>query len=405
MGTKVKQSYSVIKGFNFFIYGALTIYSTYFALYLKSIGLSTLEIGALMAGGPIVSLVANPFWGYVSDRFRNLRLTLILMLVGSMIIMQFVFLSESYTFIYTSMLFFFFFQMPLFSQSNTLILNSIEGTNQSFGAFRLWGSLGWGVMALAAGPVIGQIGIERLWIIYTVMMLFSLVFAFALPRGEAKNSAAKAGKVNYRSLFASRAFFIFLFVGLVLSIPNSVNTTFVALYIKELGGGESLVGWSAFLSSIFEIPIFLLLDRYLKRNIRSMLLCLVVISCLFALRWFLMAGAASAMQVIFIQMLHCVTFGGFYYIGTQLTVLLVPAELRSSGQAVYALTWGGLSGMAAGFIGGLMFEQSGAQSMYFICGALSVLGIIGFSLLYAFVRRLQEKQLEQPEQSEQVIQL
>lgn len=343
-----------------------------------------------MAGGPIVSLVANPFWGYVSDRFRNLRLTLILMLVGSMIIMQFVFLSESYTFIYTSMLFFFFFQMPLFSQSNTLILNSIEGTNQSFGAFRLWGSLGWGVMALAAGPVIGQIGIERLWIIYTVMMLFSLVFAFALPRGEAKNSAARAGKVNYRSLFASRAFFIFLIVGLVLSIPNSVNTTFVALYIKELGGGESLVGWSAFLSSIFEIPIFLLLDRYLKRNVRSMLLCLVVISCLFALRWFLMAGAASAMQVIFIQMLHCVTFGGFYYIGTQLTVLLVPAELRSSGQAVYALTWGGLSGMAAGFIGGLMFEQSGAQAMYFICGALSVLGIIGFSLLYAFVRRLQE---------------
>nr|WP_307476044.1 MFS transporter [Paenibacillus harenae] len=130
--------------------------------------------------------------------------------------------------------------MPLFSQSNTLILNSIEGTNRSFGTFRLWGSLGWGIMAVAAGPIIGQIGIERLWMIYTIMMLFSLAFAFALPRGEAKKTAVKAGKVNCRSLFASRAFFIFLFVGLVLSIPNSVNNTFVALYIKELGGGESL---------------------------------------------------------------------------------------------------------------------------------------------------------------------
>lgn len=390
MATNVKHSHRMIKGFNFVIYGALTIYSTFFALYLQSIGMSTIEIGALMAGGPIVSIIANPFWGYLSDRFRNLRLTLILMLIGSMITMQFIFLSESYTLIYTSMLFFFFFQMPLFSQSNTLILNSIEGTNQSFGTFRLWGSLGWGIMAVAAGPIIGQIGIERLWIIYTIMMLFSLAFAFALPRGEAKKSVAKAGKINYRSLFASRAFFVFLFVGLVLSIPNSVNNTFVALYIKELGGGESLVGWSAFLSSIFEIPIFLLLDRFLKRNVRTMLLCLVVISGLFALRWFLMAAAVSATQVIFIQMLHCLTFGGFYYIGTQLTSLLVPSELRSSGQAVYALTWGGLSGIAAGFIGGMLFEQSGAQSMYFIGGVLSVIGIVGFSLLYAFVHRLQK---------------
>ncbi|MDQ0063116.1 hypothetical protein [Paenibacillus harenae] len=50
-----------------------------------------------------------------------------------------------------------------------------------------------------------------------------------------------------------------------------------------------------------------------------------------------------------------------------------------------------MSGIAAGFIGGVLFEQSGAETMYFICGALSVLGIAGFSLLYANVRRLQEK--------------
>ncbi|WP_212977768.1 hypothetical protein [Paenibacillus azoreducens] len=39
-------------------------------------------------------------------------------------------------------------------------------------------------------------------------------------------------------------------------------------------------------------------------------------------------------------MLHSITFGGYYYIGTQLTSHLVPGEYRSSGQAVYGLTWG-----------------------------------------------------------------
>ncbi|WP_063845944.1 MFS transporter [Paenibacillus sp. FJAT-27812] len=381
-----KRSFHFIKAFNFFVYGAIAVYSTFFAIYLQSIGMSTMEIGTLMAGGPVVSIIANPLWGYLSDRLRNVKRSLIIMLIGSMLIMQLVFLFESYTIIYTSMLFFFFFQMPLFSQTNSLILNSIEGTGLNFGAFRLFGSLGWALMAVAAGPVIGQIGIERLWIIYTVMMLISLAFAFTLPKGEVKG-AAPAGKVNYRSMFVNRTFLLFLIIGLVISIPNSMNSTFITLYIKEMGGDASLIGWSAFWSSIFEIPIFLLLDRYLKKNARTMVLCLIVISVLFTLRWFLMSHTSSAEQIIYIQVLHCITFGGYYYIGTQLTVLLVPAEFRASGQAVYALTWGGLSGIAAGIIGGFVFEQSGPQAMYQLCSILAAVGIVGFALLFSKLHR------------------
>jgi len=386
MNQNQNRNFHLIKAFNFFVYGAIAVYSTFFVVYLQSIGMSTLEIGALMAGGPIVSIIANPLWGYLSDRFRNVRLILIVMLIGSMLVMQIVFLYQSYTMIYACMLFFFFFQMPLFSQSNSLILNSIEGTNHKFGAFRLFGSLGWAFIALVAGPVIGQIGIDRLWIIYSVMMLISLGFAFTLPKGEAKG-AAPAGKVNYRSMFVNRSFLLFLIIGLVISIPNSMNTTFIPLYIKELGGEASLIGWSAFWSSIFEIPVFLLLDRYLKKNTKTMVLCLVVISILFALRWFLMSNADSAQQIIYIQVLHCITFGGYYYIGTQLAVLLVPAEFRASGQAIYALTWGGLSGIVAGFLGGWVFEHTGPQAMYQLCSVMAVLGIVGFFLLFARLRR------------------
>ncbi|MCF2940998.1 MFS transporter [Paenibacillus alkaliterrae] len=378
--------FHIIKAFNFFVYGALAVYSTFFALYLQSIGMSTLEIGALMAGGPVVSIIANPLWGYLSDRFRNVRMILIIMLIGSMLIMQLVFLFQSYTIIYASMLCFFFFQMPLFSQSNSLILNSIEGTGHKFGAFRLFGSLGWALMAVAAGPVIGHLGIDRLWLVYTVMMLISLGFAFSLPKGEVKGAARK-GKVNYRSMFVNRSFLLFLIIGLVISIPNSMNTTFISLYITELGGHASLIGWSAFWSSIFEIPVFLLMDRYLKRNVKTMVLCVVAISLLYALRWFLMAEADSAEQIIYIQALHCLTFGGYYYIGTQLTVLLVPAEFRASGQAVYALTYGGLSGIAAGVVGGWMFETAGPQAMYRLGGILAAIGVVGFTLLYMRLRK------------------
>jgi len=376
--------FSYIKAFNFFSYGAIAIYSTYFAIYLQSIGTSTLEIGALMAGGPIVSIIANPLWGYLSDRLGNIRRILIIMLTGNLLVMQLVFLADSYTLIYMFMIMFFFFQMPLFSQSNSLILNSIEGTNHKFGAFRLWGSLGWAVLAVGAGPVIGQIGIDKLWVVYDIMMLIAIGLTFTLPRGT--SSSTGSGRVNYRTMFSNRTFLLFLIIGLVISIPNAMNSTFVGLYITDLGGNSRMIGWAAFFASIFEIPVFLLLDRYLKKDVRTMVLCLTVVSILYSLRWLLMSSVDTAMQIICIQTIHCLTFGAFYYIGTQLTAMIVPMEFRASGQAVYALTWGGLSGIAAGFIGGWMFDHSGPQSMYMLGGGMAAIGAISFALLYMYLR-------------------
>jgi len=206
---QLRNKYTIIKAFNFFIFGALSIYSTFFALYLQEIGWSTLEIGGLMAGGPVVSLFANPFWGYMSDRFRNLRMVLIIMLACAMLLMLVVFLAQSPVLIYSTMFLFFFFQVPIFSQSNSLILNTIEGTPHNFGAFRLWGSLGWAIMAASAGPVIGRIGVDKLWILFTIMMLLSILFAFGLPRGEARSKGNRRRRLATVPFLRTGPFFYF----------------------------------------------------------------------------------------------------------------------------------------------------------------------------------------------------
>jgi len=77
-----------------------------------------------------------------------------------------------------------------------------------------------------------------------------------------------------------------------------MNQTFMGLYITELGGETGLIGWAVFASAIFEVPVFLLLDRYLKKEVRSMMLCLIFVGMLFAVRWFVMAAADSALQVM-----------------------------------------------------------------------------------------------------------
>lgn len=49
MNQNQNRTFHLIKAFNFFVYGAIAVYSTFFVVYLQSIGMSTLEIGALMA--------------------------------------------------------------------------------------------------------------------------------------------------------------------------------------------------------------------------------------------------------------------------------------------------------------------------------------------------------------------
>jgi PPP family 3-phenylpropionic acid transporter len=389
------RSFGVMKGFNFFIYGAIAIYSSFFPLYLKAIGMSNFMIGLLLAGGPFISLLSNPFWGYWSDRLQNVRRILILLLIGNGLVMQTVFLLNSTYLIYAFMLLYFFFQSPLFSQSNSLILDAAEKTGHKFGAFRLWGSLGWAIMAVVTGPILEWLGIRSFWIVYGLMMIISIILAFMLPRQITTGNKKKASAGGYGSILGNKLFVTLIVIGILISIPNSMNNIFVSLYISDMGGNNALIGWSAFLSSIFEIPVYLLLDRFLRRNQRTMILCLVMVSLLYALRWLLMSMAATPYQIIFTQTLHCLTFAGYYYVGTQLTAYLIPHQFRASGQAVYALSWGGLSGIIAGIIGGWMFQDLGAPTMYRICALMALLGAAGFAVMYMYVFKSTRKMLDQ----------
>lgn len=388
--------FGVIKAFSFILYGAFAIYSAFFPLYLKELGISSVAIGLLLAGGPILSLIANPFWGYWSDRLSNVRRILIILLIGSFLSLQMVFFTDSYPLLITFLLIFFCFQSPLFAQSNSLILEAIEHTDHKFGSFRLWGALGWALMALATGPVMEWLGIRDLWKVCGIMMGLSIVFAWMLPRGGRSRelgSPIKSGKKgNYLQIMSDKWFMVFILMGILISIPNAMNNTFVTIYMSELGGNSSLIGWSAFFASIFEIPVYLWFDRFLRKNRRSMFFCLAAVSLLYALRWFLMAAATSPYHILFIQALNSITFAGYYYVGTQLTAYLIPPAYRASGQAVYALSWGGLSGMVAGIAGGLIFQELGAHAMYTISAIMALMGVAGFVIMFIIAARKEARQ-------------
>ena len=381
-----KRSLLQLKLFLFFLYGSISILLSYFPVYFSEIGYSTVTIGLLMAGGPFVGIFANPFWAYWGDRLQNIRLILIIMLIGNLITVQFVFQLSAPAFVLTAMLIFFLFQTPSFSQSNSFILATISETSVKFGGIRAWGSLGYAIMAGLAGPLIATTGIENLWIFYSALLLFTLILLLLFPNQKVTTSSKGLRGGYISNVLGNRFFLVFLSLGLLLAIPNAMNQTFVSLYIVELGGTLELVGYSALLTAIFELPVFLLLDRYLKPNRQAMIVCLIAVSLLFAVRWYLMSSATSPAAVLAVQTLHCVTFGIYYYIGTILTAHIIPNRYRASGQALFTLVFSGFAGIIAGTLGGWLFQTWGAKSMYQVSMAITLISMLGFTLMWMYLR-------------------
>lgn len=377
-----RAAFFPLKAFNFFLYGAIAVFASFFPLYLQDAGMNKLTIGTLMAIGPFVSLIANPFWGYLGDRLENTRRMLILMLAGTLVLAQFVFHVQSYAMIYVAMIAFFFFQSPMFAQSNTMILGYIDGSGRKFGGFRLWGSLGWALTAAAAGFVIDRTGTSPgvPWL-FTGLLGLTLLCAIALPSLRRATATSIVAPGGFRKVLTNPTFSAFLLLGVLVSIPNAMNGTFMTLYITDLGGSRELVGWAVFSASILEAVFFLIFDRFFRRRLGFMMICLTAVSALFALRWYLMSVVSDPMHIVYIQMLHSVTYAGYFYVGTQMTSMFVPDAYRGTGQALFTLSWSGLSGVFAGIVGGWMFDNFGAPMMYQSGAALSVIGTVGFAAM------------------------
>jgi PPP family 3-phenylpropionic acid transporter len=160
------NSYTILNYFNFFLYGAIAVLVSYLPLYLGNMGFSPVQIGFLISIGPVISIFANPVWGFWSDRFQNDRLILLILLIGNLIISLFVFGTKAFFPLVVVMLLFYFFQTAIYPISTNLILYAVDKTNRSFGSYRLWGSLGFAIVAVVLGPIIQWLGISRLGWLY-----------------------------------------------------------------------------------------------------------------------------------------------------------------------------------------------------------------------------------------------
>jgi len=74
-----------LKLFLFLFHATNTITISFFPLYLKFKGLYGTEIGWVLAIRPYASIISQPFWGYLSDKYKTVKKMLLITVIGMLI--------------------------------------------------------------------------------------------------------------------------------------------------------------------------------------------------------------------------------------------------------------------------------------------------------------------------------
>ena len=68
---------------NTFVWTTTALYMPFIGAYYTQQGITPLQIGILTSIGPVVSILIQPLWAYISDRSGRHRLVLIIVSIGS----------------------------------------------------------------------------------------------------------------------------------------------------------------------------------------------------------------------------------------------------------------------------------------------------------------------------------
>lgn len=247
-------------------------------------------------------------------------------------------------------------------------------TAGGFGIVRIWGSIGW-IAALVCVTLFPEIsrgqGLPYLIASLFLASAFSILIAHQLPL----RAAAAASLSEARSLLFNSRLVLFLAAFLMYYMAQTSTMSFLSLYLKELGSGESLIAIAFAISAVVEIPFILAVGPMSDRIGRRPLLLVAFFALPFRLFAYSMVGNPAS--VLWIQLFHGVTFGVMVVVSLAYVADLSPPGLRATGQALLAITAAVASTLGL-YIGGLVADAAGLPQMYIFLAAIALLGGVLF---------------------------
>jgi PPP family 3-phenylpropionic acid transporter len=383
LGKNRNYPYYRLSIFYLFFFTALGSFVPYWSLYLKYLEFGAAEIGEIMALAMASKIIAPYLWGWLADhsgqRIAIIRLTAFL----STFFFAGIFIQNDYYWVALVVTCFGFFWnacLPLFEG---LTLNHLGDHIVEYSHIRIWGSLGF-ILAVVALPLIFEIygyGIIPV-ILFSCLLLMSIA-TFII--GDKPYPVRLPTQKNIWQIARQPIVIAFLVVCTLQVASHGAYYTFLSIYLIDHGYSSIVTGWMWALGVTAEIVLFTVMHRILKHYNAGLLLALALLGT--ALRWVLLAYFVDQIAILlFVQILHAISFGLFHAAAIHLVHELFPARLQGRGQALYAGVCFGVGGVAGNLLSGYGWDSIGALDTFLLSGLIALLGSV---IAWFFIARLE----------------
>lgn len=367
--------------------GWIGIYLPYWPLWLADRGMSSTQIGLLLAMSPWIRTFANPLAGYWADRSgRADRLIrgLSIALIGGILCLS---VARGFGGLLLGMVGLGLVFAPIIPLTDGLAVGAEAEGRLRYGPVRLWGSVAFIVASWFGGELVERHGEPIvLWILVglavTIAAASMLLPAGARPARDpgASDQAAPAAATSPASPAPSpspspwsRPFVGMLLVASMLNAGHAVLYAFGTQHWRTHGLDEGTVGLLWAEGVVAEIILFALaarLDRWITPRRLWLLAGLGGV-----IRWSMLASTVALPWIVLGQALHALTFGAAH--------LAVMAYIRSNvapgarGRAAtgYSAVGTGLAMGVALPLAGLLYDRV-AGDAYWVMTGLAGVGLL-----------------------------
>jgi PPP family 3-phenylpropionic acid transporter len=370
----------------FWYFGILGLVVPFLSVFLDARGFTSLEIGEILAVITATKIVAPTLWAQLADKSGK-QLTIVKIgALLSLLSFSLIIWTMSYWPLMFSLAMFSLFWTAILPQLEVMTLNSIRKSAKIYARIRLWGSIGFIIVAMLGGELIERYSAEAFSYIGIVVLAGLFISTLVSQQPRIKNQVQLDGASIKDKIFNGN-FLLFFFAGLMLQMSFGPYYVFFALYLKNMAYSGFLIGIFIAIGVVAEIGIFIFAGLFFKSfSLKTLISTSILLT---ALRWVIVGHYAdSHVALALSQLIHALSFGLYHSASIAFIQQHFNANQQSRGQAIYIGGVYGIGGAIGAYMAGLLWQDGLGAVTTFDFAALAAL--IG-GVLALFIMNKQPK--------------
>lgn len=360
-----KRGLFLSKVLYFLLYAAIAIFIPFANIYYKNIGLTGVQIGWLITTGPLVGAIVTPIWGLLVDRLGRLRIVLTIAVTGSIIFVLLISTVKDFLAILILSAIFNIFVNAIMPLVDNYTLTMLGSDRQQYGAIRVWGTIGFLVISLVSGSILGLTGLKGIFWGYAAMLLLTIPAIVKLP--SIQTHLGQAVFRGFSQMMRQKVWIILAVCVVLVMIANISWINFLSLAMKSINASDTLIGMVWSIGALSELPAMLFGQRLLRKWGSRALVGLGFF--FYGLRMLLFSSISQPEWALAINILHGLCFG-IYWIGAVNYVNeIAPEGLRATSQSLLS-TFFNVASVTGGPFVGLLYDQVGPFTLFRITALL-----------------------------------